>query len=79
MAVSTRSSELRVGLQIALDIAVDVLAFAGEFEQRIQIGGQRGDALRRCRWLSSRRLRSCMIFWLFLGLAPEVRRGDLFF
>ena len=55
-------------LHFALQIAGDVLAFARQFEQRVEVGS-RG---RRCcaSWAicSSRRLRSCMIFWLFSGL-----------
>ena len=46
---------------------VDVLAFARQFEQRVEIVGERCRCDRRWRWLSSSRLRSCITFWLFSG------------
>ena len=53
-------------LDFALQFAVDVLAFARQLEQRIEVGSQ---PAMFASWAicSSRRLRSCMIFWLFSG------------
>ena len=79
IAVSTRSSSSRVTLHLALDIAGHVFAFARQLEQRVEIVGERADALVVARWPASSRLRSRITFWLFSGLRPEVGRGDLFF
>ena len=59
--------QLAVWLEIALDIARHVLAFARQFEERVEVVGQGADAARRWPMASSSRLRSCITFWLFSG------------
>ena len=57
---------LRLCLEIALDVAVDVFAFTGEFKEGVEIVGHGADASSFA-IASSRRLRSCITFWLFSG------------
>ena len=67
-----------VRLQVALDIGRDVLAFAGQFEQRVQVVGQGADLL----VVGDRLLQPLAVLHDLLalfGLVPEVGLGDLFF
>ena len=70
--------ELAVGLQVALDIGADVLAFAGEFEERVQVVGHGADAV----VVGDGLLQALAVLHDLLalfGLAPEIGRGDLLF
>ncbi len=62
----------------ALQIGVDVLAFAGEFEQRVEVGGQAGD-LGFLVDLLFQALAILHDLLALFGVRPEVRRVDLLF
>ena len=67
MPVSSFSRLWRKHSNFALEIGLNVFAFAHQFEQRIEVGDR---SCRLC-WsfssASSSRLRSCMTFWLRSG------------
>ena len=66
----------RKALHLALEIAVDVFAFARQLEQRVDVGSQAGDTGRDAAIASSSRLRSCMMLLALFRLIPEIRIVD---
>ena len=63
---------------LALDIGVDVFAFASEFEQCVQVGGQAGDL----GFLGDLLFQALAILHDLLalfGVGPEIGSVDLFF
>ncbi len=78
MPVSSLPRTFGVALQFALDVAVDGLALAGEFEKRVQIVGHAADLL----VVFDGFFEALAILHHLLaafGLGPEVGSGNLFF
>ena len=76
--VSSFSRYAGEAAHLALQIGVDVLAFAREFEQRVEVGSQAGD-LGVLGDLLFQALAILHDLLAFFGVRPEVGRVDLFF
>ena len=70
--------KLGVGLHFAVDIGADVLAFAGQFKQRVEIVGERPDPVVVGDGFFQPLAAPHHLLAIF-GLGPEVRGGGLFF
>jgi hypothetical protein len=74
MAVSSRSRRRRTR-HLALDVGAHLLALAREFEEGVEVGDEGCDLASSPP--RSRRLRSCITFWLFREFQKS--GGDLIF
>ena len=78
MPVSSFSRRSEKASNLALDIAVDVFAFARQFKQRVEVGSQsRNCSLASIAFLQPLALLHDLL--ALLGLVPEIGIGDLFF